>query len=919
MASFTDTQIQPFNPYVQQLPVDAMVKVGMAKQQQYDQGVQKIQGYIDNIAGMDVSRDVDKEHLKSKLNELGGKLRTVASGDFSNQQLVNSVGGMATQIVKDPFVQAAVYSTANDREQNKQMEADEKAGKLTPQARYYYDLKRNAYLSNPNLKDQSGKPIKFSGQYTPSWDIEKNLIEAVKAVGDSKYEAQQVFKTDPAGKILYDKAGAPILSEYAVEEIKQGKFSEKIAAAIDTVLSRPEAKQEMAMRGVYNYRGYNKLDDFVRQYEEEKNKGVSILESKRLDLLSKGASETDPEKKKLIQSLIDKTDNDISTLKQYGDEKIQRARQVGDLDTWKSLVYEQGLKNKFTEAYTTETISRKYVESAPWKAERQRIKDERDWWADQQNIKQGWSRIDISKQQLALDKEKWKNDPNNPDKPLTPGSDYLTKSLNDVEVFSNWIEKGQKIEESAKKTKDQFVFNYVKAINFANGKSVSDEDIRKNITEWEKNAPGYIDRTYDRAKDDIQKNPKNPYYTPLLTQLPVAEANQRALSDYSNEVKDLNKHPDVLSAGSGENLDFTKLGKGLPSFNISLSEDDVLLGGTRMPFQEKKHFNFQITPKDILNASLVYNNDFLKNQEYSAFAKQAKEELEKKFGSQAYRIPGLIGSPVVRLYAKDAGVSEEGIERIFNTSKLITSSVGQNVLSAKAKVLKQKMLGNEPLVVSLYPEDAKEPQIKSVNQRLNEVIDNYKGTIDVDKFTNFLAGKDRDKYNVSIGVDRGTPGSYGETFTLDLYDGNTLVQQLPIDKRSANYIKGAVINLPAPVSDVNRKIAWSENNRTTNSITGDPNNPVAYTGAYYPPSFFHQRQETDILGADIKVNDLGQHNIYFYIKDGEGNVRGIADKNPGDIYPVAYPSADAAQSFINSLTPGRLQTIKTLSGLNFKK
>ena len=85
MASFTD-QISQFNPYIQQLPVDAMVKVGMQKQAQYDQGVQKIQGYIDNIAGMDVMRDVDKQHLQSKLNELGSRLRTVAAGDVSNAQ-----------------------------------------------------------------------------------------------------------------------------------------------------------------------------------------------------------------------------------------------------------------------------------------------------------------------------------------------------------------------------------------------------------------------------------------------------------------------------------------------------------------------------------------------------------------------------------------------------------------------------------------------------------------------------------------------------------------------------------------------------------------------------------------------------------------------------------------------------------------
>ena len=83
MASFTDA-ISQFNPYVQQLPTDLMMKVGMQKQAQYDAGVQKVQQYIDNIAGFDVAKNVDKAYLQSKLNELGGKLKIFASADFSN-------------------------------------------------------------------------------------------------------------------------------------------------------------------------------------------------------------------------------------------------------------------------------------------------------------------------------------------------------------------------------------------------------------------------------------------------------------------------------------------------------------------------------------------------------------------------------------------------------------------------------------------------------------------------------------------------------------------------------------------------------------------------------------------------------------------------------------------------------------------
>ena len=114
MASYTDT-IPTFNPYVKQLPIEAMAEVGMYKQQKYDEGIQKIQTNIDNIAGLDVVRDVDKAYLQSKLNQLGNNLTTVAAGDFSNFQLVNSVNGMTNQISKDPNIVNAIASAKTYR------------------------------------------------------------------------------------------------------------------------------------------------------------------------------------------------------------------------------------------------------------------------------------------------------------------------------------------------------------------------------------------------------------------------------------------------------------------------------------------------------------------------------------------------------------------------------------------------------------------------------------------------------------------------------------------------------------------------------------------------------------------------------------------------------------------------------------
>ena len=128
MASYLD-EIPNFRDYVPQMPVEVMAQVGMYKQQKYEENVTKIQSQIDQIAGLDVIKDVDKAYLQSKLDELSGNLRTYAAGDFSNFQLVNSVSGMTKQIVKDPTIQNAVSSTAWYRKQQQAIEEARKKGK----------------------------------------------------------------------------------------------------------------------------------------------------------------------------------------------------------------------------------------------------------------------------------------------------------------------------------------------------------------------------------------------------------------------------------------------------------------------------------------------------------------------------------------------------------------------------------------------------------------------------------------------------------------------------------------------------------------------------------------------------------------------------------------------------------------------
>jgi len=196
MASFADS-ISQFNPYIQQLPVEAMTQVGMYKQQKYDEGIQKVQSYIDNVAGLEVVKPLQKAYLQSKLNELGSKLKTVAAGDFSNYQLVNSVGGMATQIAKDPTIQSAVLSTQKIKRGEQDLDAARKAGKNSIQNEACWNKTTNDWMSDGSL-DSS-----FNGRYVEYRDMEEKLRGVAKDVHEYDNSIEVPYIRNNQGKTLY--------------------------------------------------------------------------------------------------------------------------------------------------------------------------------------------------------------------------------------------------------------------------------------------------------------------------------------------------------------------------------------------------------------------------------------------------------------------------------------------------------------------------------------------------------------------------------------------------------------------------------------------------------------------------------------------------------------------------------------------
>lgn len=348
MASFTDA-ISTFNPYVSQLPIiEEMTKLGMEKQAKYDQGIQKIQGQIDNVAGMDVYRDVDKSVLQSKLNQLGSNLKKVAASDFSNFQLVNSVGGMASQIIKDPTIQAAVSSTANIRQQQKEMEIERKKGTLNPANLLNYQSKLSSYANSTDIKDAQGNPVVFSGKYTPYFDVDKFTKETFDAIKPDGLTYEQIYETNPDGSKKLNAKGAPIFSPIITKMEKEGIFPKKVKATLDQIFSDPRVTQQLAITGQYDYRNYTP-ELLKEKILGEKTKVIGEYNDNVANLLLRKGLTKNEQEKKDIQEQIDilhtVTDNVNTQYDEYAKVALDNPEAV------RGMLHTSDVKLRYTTMY----------------------------------------------------------------------------------------------------------------------------------------------------------------------------------------------------------------------------------------------------------------------------------------------------------------------------------------------------------------------------------------------------------------------------------------------------------------------------------------------------------------------------------------------------------------------------------------
>jgi len=273
MASWTDKQLPSFVPYIPQIPVDAYVNVGIEKQRRYEEGVQKIQSQLDNVAGLDVIRDVDKQYLQGKLDQMGNRLKIVAAGDFSNFQLTNSVGGMVGQIAKDPNIINSVNATSKFRKEQLMGETLKKEGKSSANREYDFNREVNDWFNSPEVGKQ------FTGQYKEHIDVNKKVLDIIGKLHPNSNIYDIPFAVNGDGSPNY-KVIADAMQRRGETEVTEGQIKTAVSAMLDA-----DDIDELASQGRFIYRNHGVAD---LQSEAKRNHQLSKLSAQeKLDKLQR--------------------------------------------------------------------------------------------------------------------------------------------------------------------------------------------------------------------------------------------------------------------------------------------------------------------------------------------------------------------------------------------------------------------------------------------------------------------------------------------------------------------------------------------------------------------------------------------------------------------------------------------------------
>lgn len=364
MASFSD-EIQKFNPYIEQLPVDDFIQVGMTKQSQWQTGVDQVQAAITSVAGLDVPEKY-KGYVQSALYAMRDGVKNVISGDFSDNQLVQQLTGAAQSIISDKIVQAGVKSAAHYRTQDELRKAAQKEGKSSINNDRWLDEQYAAWAQDGDLSQS------FQGQYVQYTDLGKKWMDLVKTLDPDGRLEQLPFVTKADGTMDFEAIG-----DAMVERGIEGKSKEKIMNAIRATLT-PNDMQQLQIDAHFTFQGVTPerlVEKATKDFEAEVASLTKHLDAQRkkrklLDAKDARVEQLDEEIKAIEEALG--SEGKTGTL--YSSFKQDVASIHQDPEGAKTRLYMNSFIKQFAYGFSSEKVTQKYVQSP--------MREQQNWFLD---------------------------------------------------------------------------------------------------------------------------------------------------------------------------------------------------------------------------------------------------------------------------------------------------------------------------------------------------------------------------------------------------------------------------------------------------------------------------------------------------------------------------------------------------------
>jgi hypothetical protein len=856
MASFTDIKTPGFNPYIQQLPVEAMTSVGMEKQRRYDEGVKKIQTSIDNVAGLDLIRPEDKFYLQSKLKSLGTNLGVVAAGDFSNYQLVNSVSGMVGQIGKDPFVQEAVSSTARIKKQLSKIDAYKKEGKSDRNNELYFHEKYLTPYLNAGLKDEEGNPASFNGEYTPYTNVMDEIRKQLAGAGLDEFLAQQMYQTWPDGTIKTDSNGVGLPAR-TMTEVVSSDNADQVKAIVSNVLRQGNVQSQIsidAWANTYNIPVEPIAADLTQKYQ----KSFSQIDQSLMSVNTMLAGTTDDKTRAFLENQRKQLETErTSYMKQYEDLRALAAKSP---EAFKEAYYKNNYENSLLEGFTKHKREEKNLQS-PLVQQlnfEERMKFDKDNESFDRRMElatlsltQQRLNMDINEQVLKYPATKLLRTV-----AATPGEGGISATQK-TDEYRNQLEN--------EKYANGFELIYTllrrsKANNGLNrsGEPISREDVKRSIDIWSKQNGESSDQFITRWILDMDNKAKENGVT-LTGQDRMAVNTFKDIHKKYNSLLMIDKIVnDKVYSNTGVNVnDYTK--------GLSVTHK------SGKPFVDSKGNPIRFTKEDLLDYALAEkNND-----------KDAKKRFDTKYGKE---FPYYV--PYWNTFLNESGLAE-----------LLTKDLSgfNNAVKAKEEMLQQFTMTDESF--SFAPEDEK--GIKAAKSRINAFVSNSGNKLTMARGSeeDFLKALQSDGSIPSFKAM--APYREGEPWkgTVSVTDkGKTM--EINVDSESdLSQLSGQKFS-PFKFNFLGTKAQISEFG-STNTGTYTTDKDAWETAAINNDSFISLNKSRKYipLGADLLPLSNGGYYVVTYIKEKNSD-----RKTPWRIeFPRQYVNGDEAERHIGML------------------